>query len=103
LDRTRFGGVTRGLVLPEDWCYPRTGGTRYYGTVFVSALIFNLCRLTRYLVSTPEGVRPKVSNQGGSIDYLLIATLSLRAKREGSYVRIASSVQAILSRSCAVN
>jgi hypothetical protein len=42
-------------------------------------------------VSTPEGVRPKVSNQGGSIDYLLIATLSLRAKREGSYVRIASS------------
>jgi hypothetical protein len=54
-------------------------------------------------VSTPEGVRPKVSNQGGSIDYLLIATLSLRAKREGSYVRIASSVQAILSRGCAVN
>jgi hypothetical protein len=61
------------------------------------------CRLTGYWVSTPEGVRPKVSNQGGSINYLLIATLSLRAKRESSYIHIASSVQAIYSRSCAVN
>jgi hypothetical protein len=61
------------------------------------------CRLTGYWVSTPEGVQPKVSNQGSSINYLLIATLSLYAKREGSYVRRASSVQAILNCSCAVN
>jgi hypothetical protein len=69
----------------------------------VKHVIYYICRLTGYWVSTPEGVRPKVSNQGSSINYLLIATLSLRAKRESSYIHIASSVQAIYSCSCAVN
>jgi hypothetical protein len=51
------------------------------------------CRLTGYWIGTPAGVRQKVSNQGSSIDYLLIATLSLRTKREGSYIRIARTLE----------
>jgi hypothetical protein len=34
---------------------------------------------------------------------LLTTTLSLRAKREGSYVRRAPSAQAVFDRNCAVN
>jgi hypothetical protein len=78
-------------------------GSGKYARLPTQEPIEGICRLTGYWVSTPEGVRLKVSNQGGSINYFLIATLSLCAKREGSYVRRASSVQAILNCSCAVN
>jgi hypothetical protein len=58
--------------------------------------------LTGYSKGTRTDVRLEVSRQDDSIDYLT-TTLSLRAKRGGSYLHGAPSALAVRNRNYAVN